>query len=642
MDQPSGGSLPFEAGTADNAEGATQASEGEQDRKGEDDGAEYGDGDNEVGDYMKPGPNPLPGKPWTFSPEESGLFDRAYTPYEYSREMHERQYRKLYVICSPDELAGGIPSDKLEDYLNEVQQCRETLMRPLSPPTAAYDDICTLEDFITVKHYLLAEGSSESPFNFGIDHFSLDALNYFEDNKAKGFDESSFNGAVAHAIPAFASLFQPESPDTKIFGLPMWCGVLYFGHGLSTKTAQMLTDIGARAAVTEDCLRLTKQQKTRLPLRGGEWVLHGKGLANLQIITQEFLAAIEKSKGVRNKHLYILSDSCLSGRLVADLDNLGMQFGNLLKDRNCSITVQASCGPDQLARSSLFTSIITSPSALDMWNTVQSLDDITKQQWRDTWKDYIEQQPCFATIGADQGKDDVPFGLWGDNDFALFLAFINNFWTDLSGKIRPMRVLEWDNLDGVATNILSNKYKVNDLKVKHDSYGQKLAMVLLVHNGPRGGPKAVGCHLHFHGFVGQKYDKVESITVLDVKEETWEAQDDRHKDSDGNEDHARDVHLNEKEYNKLSIPEDKRTRYRQLFTHIAQMALDYGDNKLPKTYKNETHTSGWNNEKLWEDQYSVKNYYKLRANEKFEYQGSSSFESLRKKLGASGLLEGGP
>ena len=159
--------------------------------------------------------------------------------------------------------------------------------------------------------------------------------------------------AFQYAFDPIRNAIDPESPQ-----LLLW---YYAGHGAGESVC------GQRYSATPQLNRIEGLNNEvyksfgyiEEEIKGGELFLHHVGFCNLRSLIQPWIVAVEANssaapdKQTKNKHLVIILDSCHSGEMANDLEKITNTDGPW--NRNCRVTVQASCKPNEKVKGGYFT-----------------------------------------------------------------------------------------------------------------------------------------------------------------------------------------------------------------------------------------------------------------------------------------------
>lgn len=190
---------------------------------------------------------------------------------------------------------------------------------------------------------------------------------FFYQDIGQNLEKSLYYAIVRFAFKdAFDLMRNTCSPD-----LPELIFWYYAGLGLSKKAAAKLSysstpclaidHVNIDPKCHEAADEFVKEFEGR-KVKGGELCLHEVGFCDLYGLLKPWIAAV-KAKSVnaegrkKNKHLFIILDSCYSGIIAEELK----KFEECMKKkdpkflRKNSVTIQAAYGPDQGALRGYFT-----------------------------------------------------------------------------------------------------------------------------------------------------------------------------------------------------------------------------------------------------------------------------------------------
>ena len=218
----------------------------------------------------------------------------------------------------------------------------EVLRTPLSK---GLDETKTIEDFKEmVKWFDEAEV------------LNADFCKYF---KGSELDEANYNGLIQLAFSnAYAAMRNTGHPE--LHELVIW---YYAGHGLPNDKLQDGRSMPELSKVNfnEEYNEIAKQYINEdQKVKGGELCLHHVGFCGLKGLLKPWIAGVKdesrnaKGNGKKNKHLLIILDSCHSGILAEELEELNKKNGPW-NEEGCTVTIQAACGPDEVTYGGYFT-----------------------------------------------------------------------------------------------------------------------------------------------------------------------------------------------------------------------------------------------------------------------------------------------
>ena len=236
------------------------------------------------------------------------------------------------------------------DTRTEQERCPRCVL--LSSPellsrgsSSGSDNTNTLNDFYRVFDW--AESEKILPISFSCK----------DTTRGNEVEMSEFGpmikSAFQYAFDPIRKAIDPESPQ-----LLLW---YYAGHGADERVC------GQRYSATPQLNRIEGLNNEvyksfgyiEEEIKGGELFLHHVGFCNLRSLIQPWIVAVEANssaapdKQTKNKHLVIILDSCHSGEMANDLEKITNTDGPW--NRNCRVTVQASCKPNEKVKGGYFT-----------------------------------------------------------------------------------------------------------------------------------------------------------------------------------------------------------------------------------------------------------------------------------------------
>ena len=127
------------------------------------------------------------------------------------------------------------------------------------------------------------------------------------------------------------------------------------GHGLDSEKAKeikeesncsspSLDDVGISKKKLQPAAKYINPQRT---LKGGEFDLGKFGYCDLKGLLEPWITALTRSPWTKNKHLIVIADSCYSGVLAEDLQQLALKEGPW-NQNGCTVTVQSACCSDEV------------------------------------------------------------------------------------------------------------------------------------------------------------------------------------------------------------------------------------------------------------------------------------------------------
>ena len=140
---------------------------------------------------------------------------------------------------------------------------------------------------------------------------------------------------------------------TQEKGMYLW---YYTGHGLRRDTANRLGYSSTPDFGVTFCKGANDFVKENRTVKGGELCLHDIGFCDLYGLLKPWIATV-KGRGLKDKHLVIVLDSCYSAIIAKELkdfeENMRKKGESLLNDN--SVTIQAACNPNESTFGGYFT-----------------------------------------------------------------------------------------------------------------------------------------------------------------------------------------------------------------------------------------------------------------------------------------------
>ena len=184
---------------------------------------------------------------------------------------------------------------------------------------------------------------------------------FYEYFQGSQLDEANYNGLIQLAFSnAYAAMRHTGNPELQ--ELVIW---YYTGHGLPNDKLPDAPSMPKlrKVDLNEDYNKIAKQylyEDKELQVKGGELCLHHVGFCGLRGLLKPWIAGVKaesqnaKGHGKKNKHLLIILDSCHSGILAEELEELNKMPGPW-NEHGCTVTVQTACGPDEGTYGGYFT-----------------------------------------------------------------------------------------------------------------------------------------------------------------------------------------------------------------------------------------------------------------------------------------------
>lgn len=185
---------------------------------------------------------------------------------------------------------------------------------------------------------------------------NTDFYKYFQGSE---LDDANYTRLIQLAFSnAYAAMRHTGHPEQH--ELVIW---YYTGHGLpNDKLPDALSlPVFSKDEFNEEYNEIAKKYIDEKPkVKGGELCLHHVGFCGLQGLLKPWIAGVkDKSQNAegevkKNKHLLIILDSCYSGILAEELEELNKKSGPW-NENGCTVTVQAACGCDEVTYGGYFT-----------------------------------------------------------------------------------------------------------------------------------------------------------------------------------------------------------------------------------------------------------------------------------------------
>jgi hypothetical protein len=416
---------------------------------------------------------------------------------------------------------------------------------------------------------------------------------------------------------AFGSVFeihdtvQPEDEEEMVL-------LYYAGHGLSEKGAKELNEANLiDEHLTSPFPRLDKVgianseqyfAAAHQTVKGGELCLHHFGFCDLQGLLTPWIADMKRTsvkapdRVKKNKHLVVVVDSCYSGKLVEDLEELALKSGPW-KEHGCTVTVQSASSSNEPTFGGYFTPCFVHFNKPENQEKLQKL----KQKWDE--KSEIEKNayravdlpsPQVATTMPSEklrsGEDDpilvlpviqgVQLTLFRDAGFFKF-CFLS-FSGIVGFKARALT------LEAGKTFLLHAKFTILDYKLmKMKKNGTPMALVLVEDPKDQAGP-VVCVHIHFHKRNRSNLRNVSGVNLIHHNRPTKVG-------------HEGNLFLEATPNDKLNFFPEDAAKYR----HLVQQCKNYVDGTEPGRWAD---LSRWN-----------MGYYDLGVNQKFRLKEISAW-----------------
>ena len=330
-----------------------------------------------------------------------------------------------------------------------------------------------------------------------------------------------FKSAIRSAFQAFDPIRNTHSPEAEEMVL-----LYYTGHGLrpssSGSSSPLLEKVGY--ANPEEYFAAAQPYITpKRNVKGGELCLHEVGYCDLQGLLKPWIAAvrggsINSSGEKQNKHVVIIADSCYSGKLVENLNELNQQRGPWNENR-CTVTVQSACSSEEPTYGGYFTPrfvYYNQPEneeklkqLIEEWNGKNEIE-------KDAYREFTLPSPQVATTRAPENVD-------SENDpvlkvflqgFRLYLFRDAGFFKfccveDSIKALGPPRAL---NISSVEQFLSQENFSIMDYKLKTISNGTPMALVLV--NNPHDRKHVICVHIHFNSSV-TALDNISGVNLVE-------------------------------------------------------------------------------------------------------------------------------
>ena len=373
------------------------------------------------------------------------------------------------------------------------------------------DEIATRKDFRTVWEWLTTSEVLNTEFYAAKVKETVKETDQLESKSFKTLVQLAFG-------PAFDAIRNTHHPEREEMVL-----LYYSGHGLpinptldgsSFPAFNKLDFVDAKLReLKEPAENLLKFLNPYRKLKGGELCLHDVGFCDLQGLLAPFVAAVTKESSnargkKKNKHLVVIADSCHSGVLAQDLQQL-IQRDGPWKENGCSVTLQSACSKDEVTYGGYFTDCFVHFNKPENQRSLEEL----KQDWNkknETEKNEFRHSklpsPCVeTTMSPEQPNDEdpimkisiqnVPVNLFRDPGFFKFcyLSFSGVIAREVSPENKP-RVLSETDADGFLGQ---TKFDIMDYKLmKMKMDGTPMALFLVEYR-PKKRDRVVCAHIHF-------------------------------------------------------------------------------------------------------------------------------------------------
>ena len=329
--------------------------------------------------------------------------------------------------------------------------------------------------------------------------FFVDAINVDENQL---LEETVYKSLVNFA---FGSAVDPIR-DTYFLGKDELMLLYYVGHGLEPQSAN-----GQSSSPLLDnyYFKIAENRTSDRTVKGGELCLHDVGFCDLMGLLTPWIAAVnEESSNVpgvkKNKHLVVIADSCYSGVLVQDLQQLAKTPGPW-NANGCTVTVQSACGNNEPTVGGYFTPCFVYFNKPENQPSLQKLKDewdgkseVEKNAYR---ADGLPSPQVATTMPSERliSNEENPIlvlpviqgltlTLFPDAGFFKF-CFLSFFGT-AGSKVRALTDT------GINTFLSQDHFTIVSYKLKIISNGTPIALVLV--DDPNDNAHVVCAHIHFN------------------------------------------------------------------------------------------------------------------------------------------------
>lgn len=385
--------------------------------------------------------------------------------------MHRERIEKARcaLLASPDVLAGAVLEDGT--VVQDVFQ----------------DSIRTKEDFDAVKLWLNRLNVSFTDV-FNAEHQAL-----------------TFPSMCRSAFSMSFAAMQ----DTAFVDAPELVLMHYGGHGVdpnfplcSKYSSRPAIDFGSFYNDVTAAYSLWEHR----PLAGGELCLHYLGFAGLRFLLAPFAKAVlsgsqnSKSNALKtNKHFIAVFDSCFSGRLASELhDPTLTKLRSDIRERKCTITVQAACSADEVTYGGYFTTTFLQLQSMSVVQSFAAEWDALLPDKRQEFQSLPLPSPCVSSTREDFDPtalyyevtiQNVPLVLFPHAGFFKFCAVrLQEQKEAASSIIRSLTATQSDHF------MSSGAFNVTDAKLKFYD-GRPFGLFAL--QDPTNSQHIVCAHVHF-------------------------------------------------------------------------------------------------------------------------------------------------
>lgn len=153
-------------------------------------------------------------------------------------------------------------------------------------------------------------------------------------------------------------------------------------------------------------------------IKGGELFLHHVGFCNLRALIQPWIVAVETDSSnvlagqkKEDKHLVVILDSCYSGVQADDLQAMVNDHSRPWHThKNCSVTVQTSCGSDESVDGGYFTPLFLYLNKKENQSQLEDLENEwgkCSEEERDAYNKLPGSSPMVATTISPSTREPV-------------------------------------------------------------------------------------------------------------------------------------------------------------------------------------------------------------------------------------------
>ena len=419
-------------------------------------------------------------------------------------------------------------------------------------------------------------------------------------DKGEQLELPVFKSAIHSAFKAFDPIRNTSSREAEEMVL-----LYYTGHGLSPSFSGSSSPLLEKVGYSREYFAAAQPYITpNRNVKGGELCLHHVGFCDLQGLLEPWIAAVKgKSKNSsgekKNKHVVIIADSCYSGKLVEDLNELNQTRGPWNENR-CTVTVQSACSSDEQTYGGYFTPCFV------YYNQPENEEKLKQliKEWngknekeKHEYRAFTLPSPQLATTrrleNVDSENDPVlklslqgfQLCLFRDARFFKFCRVRHSIWP--LGPPRPL------NNNAVQQFLLQPDFEIMGYKLKKMATPNCTPLALFLVGSHH---RAVCVHIHFKGKRKTTLATVSRVTLVEYQPTPATTRDPLALFAAGNE--------NVKFYLKPN-------KYRRQYQRLVRECKNYVERKEP---------GRWANVDLWN-----MSYYELGVNQMFRMQERSAW-----------------